>query len=64
MGILNRFDDDQYLYEDDGPMMFGSERVEERKVRLNRAKEIASGLVLPNSSDDKDTIELARKLNE
>lgn len=65
MGFLNHsgFDEDSYLNDDDGPMFGGSDRYEQRKERLERAKEIASGITHGRHDDD-ETHELAQKIAE
>lgn len=63
MGFFGRFDEEEYLNEDDGPMFGHSDRYEKRKADLERAKEIASGETLGKNDSD-EVHELARKLKE
>jgi hypothetical protein len=54
-------DDD---FEDEGPMFGGSERYEERKQKLERAKEIDSGLIMGTFDKDEEIWEMVKKLKE
>lgn len=56
--------DDEDLLSDDGPMFGGAERREERVRKLERAKEIASGLVLGTFERDEEVWDLVRKIKE
>ena len=65
MGILNRgFDENDYLNDDDGPMFGGAERREERERKLERAKEIASGLVLGTFERDEEIWDLTKRIKD
>ena len=64
MGIIQHFRDEagDDEIEDDGPLFGGSERIEELKSKLERAKEIASGLVMGTFERDEEVLELVRKI--
>lgn len=64
MGMLGMhgWDDDGPPDEDDGPMIGGSERREERMAKWVRAKEIASGLVMGTFERDEEVLEFVRKI--
>ena len=64
MGIFNKgFDEEAYLDGDEGSMAFsGADAREERERKLNRAKEIVSGLTSGMFESDDEVFELARKI--
>jgi hypothetical protein len=51
-------------FEDDGPMFGGADRYEERARKMERAKEIASGLVSGMMETDEEVWELVKELQE
>lgn len=59
---MRHFGDDDEELQDDGPMFGGSERREERARKLERAKEIASGLVLGTFERDEEVWEMVKEL--
>lgn len=61
MGFFGDDDDD---FQDDGPMFGASERYEERRQKLERAKEIASGLVLGTFERDEEVWQMVRDIKE
>ncbi len=58
LSILSRgFDEDEYLNSDDDGLTY-----EEKKLKLERAKEIASGLVIGTFENDEDVWGLVKNL--
>jgi hypothetical protein len=63
MKHFNDWDDDSKYLQDEGPMIGGSERYEERKEKLSQAKEICSGIVSGARAGD-EVIDLVKKIKD
>lgn len=61
---MAEWNDDAFLLDDDSGMFGGSERYEERKRQWERAKEIASGLVMGTFERDDKVWEYVNKIKE
>lgn len=56
--------DDDEIIDDDGPMFGGSERREERQRKMERAKEIASGVVMGTMERDEEVWAMVKEIQE
>jgi hypothetical protein len=64
MSIFSRNDDDELLDDFDGNMFARNSSYEERKSKLERAREIHSGLVMGTFERDEEVWDFVKKLDE
>jgi hypothetical protein len=60
--MFGKFDEDKYLNDDDGSLFGLSDRYEERKAKLELAKEIASGITSGLFVRDEEVWDLVKKI--
>lgn len=61
MSIFGKRDDDE-LEDDDCSMFGGADRYEEKKRKMERAKEIASGITMGTFERDEEVWDMVKKI--